>query len=228
MTSCTLVRTISDTGPMNPRVIVTLASPSSRFVLEAYIRKRGISTSVENFVQFYKPSPFNIRGDPRSNTERRHARTRIIKSKKDLKIRQCQCCQGVGIRCEISPLSEKCIRCQQCGEKCDLTVSKEEIDRWIKSYERLQARQLELEQITRKAATKESLSVQTSLQALERRHNKIINLERQNISELEFEKALARITDNSASFNPFLIDALLALGNTVSKSSQASPGNGDS
>ena len=166
-----------------------------------------------------------MRGDPCTSTERRHARTRIIQTKKDIRMRQCQRCQGIGIRCETSPLSEKCIRCQQRGEKCDLTVSKEEIDRWIKSCERLQARQLELEQITLKAAEalsraiKESLSVQISLQALERRRDKIINLEGWNIPKLEIKEALIKIINNPASFDLFLLDALLALEDTINKSS---------
>ena len=45
MTNYILVRITSGTGPTNPCVTITPASPPLRFVLEAYIRKRGINTS---------------------------------------------------------------------------------------------------------------------------------------------------------------------------------------
>ena len=79
-----------------------------------------------------------MRGEIRNSTDRRFERNKVLLTKKNpLTMRQYQKCVKANVKCETSPLSEKCIRYQKRAFKCDLVVMRDEVVHWLKSYQYL-------------------------------------------------------------------------------------------
>ena len=153
-------------------------------------------------------------------------------------MRQCQRCVKADKKCETFSRSEKYIRCQKRGEKCDLVITKKEIKRWLKFYKRLQARRREAVTLVRKimqaaaAAAKEAKLIKYFIKALERRREKMLELKNQNIAELKINEALNNFNSDSVFCDSFLF-SFFSLetsfsGETVNESSQVSSNSEDS